>query len=152
MFNIKDKYFLGVIASILANIPINILDYIFYTLDINQYHMWQIAASAYFRIQDVNTVPALIVGAISDYSTAIIMGVAIVYLLSITGTDYFWAKGLSLGLTGWLFAFGIILRMKIGRIDPIDAGTNLFHVAEHMLLGILIAWIVTKYGQEALTE
>ncbi|ADL13053.1 hypothetical protein [Acetohalobium arabaticum] len=152
MFNIKDKYFSGIMTGILINIPINILDYIFYLLNINQYHMWQIAASAYFRIQDVDTVPALIVGAISDYSTAILLAITIVYLLSITGTDYFWAKGLSVGGIWWLFAFGVMLRIKIGRIDPIDAGTNLYHVSEHMLFGVLVAWIITKYGQEALAE
>lgn len=112
--------------------------------------MWHIAASAYFKISDVHTLPALITGAINDYFIASAMGVAIIYFLYLTGTDFFWIKGASIGGAWWLFAFGIVLRTKIGRIDPTDPGTNLYHITEHLLLGILIAWLITKYAKEVL--
>ena len=150
MIKSKDKYSFAILAAVIANIPINILDYIFYALDINQYHMWHIAASSYFKTQDTGTIPALITGAITDYSTASIIGIAIIYLLYFTGTEYFWLKGLSIGAGSWLFAFGFILRKHVSRIDPVDPGTNLYHIAEHYLLGFLIAWIITKYGSELL--
>ena len=152
MIKPKDKYSFAILAAILANIPINILDYIFYILDINQYHMWHIAASAYFKAKDTGTIPALITGAITDYSTASIFGLIIIYLLYFTGTEYYWLKGLSVGALSWLFSFGIILREHVSRIDPVDPGTNLYHVAEHYLLGLLIAWIIAKYGKELLTN
>ena len=150
MIKIKDKYTFSILASILANIPINILDYIFYYIGINKFHMWHIAASAYFKITEVDTIPALIIGAISDYSTAALMGILIMYLLFFTGTEYYWIKGISVGSAWWLFAFGVILRTKVGRIDPIDSGTNLYHIFEHLLLGALIAWIIKKYGKQLL--
>jgi len=152
MIKIKDKYSFGILASVLANIPINILDYFFYLIDINEYHMWQIAASAYFKVEATHTIPALITGAITDYSTAGIMGLSILYLLYFTGTEHFWLKGLSIGAIWWLFSFGVILRTKIGRIDPIDPGTNLYHIAEHFFLGFFIAWIINKYGKKVLEE
>ena len=152
MVKINDKYAFGIFASIIANIPINILDYFFYSIDINKYHMWHIAASAYFKVADTDTIPGLITGAFTDYFTASIMGVTIIYLLYFTGTEYFWLKGLSVGAGWWLFAFGVILRSKIGRIDPIDPGTNLYHIFEHVSLGILIAWIINKYGKRILKK
>lgn len=152
MIKPKDKYSFAIFAAVLANIPMNILDYIFYTLDINQYHMWHIAASSYFKVKDTGTIPALITGAITDYSAASIIGIAILCLLYFTGTDYFWLKGLSVGAGSWLFAFGIILRRHVSRIDPVDPGTNLYHITEHYLLGLLIACIIVKYGADLLTN
>lgn len=77
MITIKDRYSFGIISGALANILINLLDFIFYSIGINKYHMWQIAASAYFEIEDTQTIPALIIGAVSDYSTVALMGVVI---------------------------------------------------------------------------
>ncbi|MCK8823627.1 hypothetical protein [Fuchsiella alkaliacetigena] len=152
MIKIKDKFSFGMLASACANIPINILDYIFYSLDINKHHMWHIAASAYFKKADVKTIPALVTGAISDYSNAGMMGSVILYLLYFTDTEYSGLKGLSVGAAWWLLSFGVILRSKVSRIDPDDAGTNLYHLAEHLLLGFLIAKIIDKYGQEILKD
>ena len=152
MIKIKDKFTLGVLASACANIPINILDYIFYSVDINKHHMWHIAASTYFKKEDVKTIPALVTGAVSDYSKAGIMGSVILYLLYFTDTEYSGLKGLSVGALWWLFGFGVILRTKVSRIDPDDPGTNLYHLTEHLLLGFLIAKFIDKYGQELLRE
>ena len=152
MISINDRYSFGIISGIFANLLNNILDYIFYLIGINKYHMWQIAASAYLKIEDTKTIPALIIGAISDYSTAALMGVSIIYLLYFTGSENFWLKGMSIGGMWWLFAFGVILRAKIGRIDPIDIGTNLYHAAEHLLFGIIVAFIIVKYGKKLLQK
>ena len=152
MIKITDKYSFAVFASLIANIPINILDFIIYKLGINKYLMWHIAASAYFKKSDVHTIPALITGAATDYITAGLMGVPIFYLLYWTGKDYFWLKGISIGGFWWLTAFGVILRCKVARIDPVDASTNLYHLSEHILLGFLTALIIVKYGSDLLAS
>ena len=152
MLKIKDKYTFSIIASLIANIPINILDFIFYKLDFNNYLMWHIAASAYFKKADVHTLPALIIGGATDYFTAGLMGIPIFYLLYWTGSDYYWFKGISIGGFWWLTAFGVILRSQVARIDPVDASTNLYHISEHLLLGFLIAWLIVKYGSDLLVE
>lgn len=150
MIKIKDKYTFGIIAGVLANIPITILDYIFYLIGINKYQMWQIAASVY--LNNTNTIAALIIGIFTDFSVVSMMGIVVIYLLYFTGTEYYWLKGLSMGAVGWVFAFGVFLRTQIVRIDPVDAGTNFYHVVEHLLLGVLIAWISVKYGKRILEK
>lgn len=150
MTEIKDKFFLGAVAGVIVNIPLNILDYILYKLNISQYHIWHIAASVYFPKSQVITLPALIVGMLTHFILVAILGIAILYLLYYTGTDYYWAKGLAFSMIAWLFIFGIVLQMKISRINPVDFGTNLTHIGAHIIFGILVAWVIVTYGKEAL--
>ncbi|NLI93993.1 MAG: hypothetical protein GX434_17890 [Peptococcaceae bacterium] len=146
MIRIKDKVILGIAAGTLANIIVSVIDIIFYKLNVNKYIHFHIAASAYFLESDVHTLPALIVGIISDFTIAAFLGILIVYILFVTGTDYFYLKGLIVVLVFWLFIYGIILRLKIARIDPIDAGTNLVHLSTHIMLGLITSWFIKKHG------
>ena len=81
-----------------------------------------------------------------------ILGLTIVLLLSYTGTAYFWLKGISVGLFSWLLIYGVILRMEVGRIEPLDPATNLINLAEHLLLGGLISYFIMHYGRNYLSN
>ena len=152
IFPIKDKFFLGVFAAFIAELIDNSYDWIMYAFDMNKYHEWHIAASTYFPISKLHTIPALIVGCVADFTIAAILGVIIVYLLYWTGIDFYMIKGIGVTLCAWLIIFGAILRMKIGRIDPVDAGTNLEHLADHILLGILMSLTAVKFGKQLLNQ
>lgn len=149
---IKDKYTIAIIATLVANTIKNVVDYGFYLLNITEHAIYHIAASAYFSVEDTRTLPATIVGIFTDYAVAMILGLIIMYVLSYTSSDYFWIKGISVGLLSWLLVFGMMLRMKVGRIDPIDPGTNVVNLTEHLLLGVLIAFLIVKYGRESLVH
>ncbi len=146
-FKIKDKFFVGVLAGILANATENIFNYLGYYTGFSKYFIWHIAASAYFPITEVKTTPALIIGMFTDYTVAAGLGVITVYLLYLTGNDYYLFKGLLVSGFAWLFVFGVVLRTKIGRIDPTDSGTNLINLGGHILLGLLISIIIIKIGE-----
>lgn len=146
MIEIKDKYTLAIAATLIANTIKSIIDYSLYLFNITEHSIYHIAASAYFSVADTRTIPALIVGIFTDYAVAMILGLLIVYVLYYTSSDYFWLKGISVGLLSWLLVFGIILRIKVGRIDPVDPATNLVNLVEHLLLGALIAFFIVKYG------
>jgi hypothetical protein len=146
MIKIKDKLTLGIAAAIIANIIVSIIDLVCYKLNINQFNRFQIAASPYFQVPDVDTIPAIIVGIIADFSVAAFFGVIMVYILFYTGADFYYVKGLFVALIFWLILYGIVLRLNIARIDPVDPGTNLVHLAIHLILGLLTAWIITKHG------
>jgi len=146
MVKVKDKVALGTIAGILSNVIVTIIDIVFYKLDVIKFLHFHIAASVYFPISEVHTLPALIVGAIADFTLAAYLGVIIVYTLFYTGTDYSYVKGLGIVFAFWLFIYGIIERLNIARIDPTDPGTNLVHLAIHIILGLLTSWIIVKHG------
>lgn len=146
MIKVKDKITLGIIAGILSNIFVSIIDILCYKLNISQFIHIHIVASAYFPVSDIHTIPALIVGTISDFIIAAFFGVMIVYVLFFTGTDFLYVKGLFFVLVYWLMIYGLIRRLNIARIDPTDPGTNLVHLAIYILLGLLTSWLIAKHG------
>lgn len=145
---VKDKIVLGTLAGILSNVVVTIIDIVFYHLGVNQFVHFHIAASAFFPSSEVYNTSALIIGAVADFALAAFLGVVIAYTLYFTGSDYFYIKGIGVGLTFWLLIYGIVLRLKIARIDPIDSGTNLVHLTIHLILGFLSSWIIAKHGMQ----
>ena len=138
----NDIFTFGAIAGIIANIPVNIFDYILYRLQINKVFIWQISASAFVERKDIKTTLGLIIGAVNDYIMAGIKGVFVMYLLYFTGEEFYIFKGIAAGLFFWVAFFGTALRLKIARIDPVEPITNLTHLAWHVLMGGLIVVLI----------
>ncbi len=149
MILINDKFFLGFIAGFLGNIIENVFNYLAFTLHFSKHHIWHIAASAYFPIDKTKDYTAVIVGMYTDYIIGCSAGVLIVFLLYYTSTKYYVLKGIAITSFFWLFIFGIILRSKVGRIDPIDSGTNLTNMFGHIFLGIAISFFIIKLDKKA---
>ena len=145
MTTIKDKYSLGIIIGLTANIIRNIFNYIVYQLNFTQYLPRQIAAATFIPLAKIDSLIGIIIGFCADYGIAIFFSLSIVYLLDITGDDFAILKGLSIGLLYWLLLFGLLLRFGLSRINPSDLGTNLIFLFNHLLLGIIVAVMVVRY-------
>ena len=143
MTEIKNKFLLGAVAGIAANIIINILDYILYFFNFSEYLALHIAASIYFPIGELKTIEAVIFGLVLDYILAIILGIATVYFLHYTGTDLFIVKGIAIGTISTLLVDGLLLEVVEDTVDAFDPE----HLTHHLLLGVLIAWFCIKFGQ-----
>ena len=113
-----DKITLGVVSGLIGALLLGIIDYIMFVLDLEKWQLLNIAASAYFKVEDVGTIPALFVGGITHLANAGLLGVIICYVLYYTGIDFYWLKGIGVSLMFWLFAYGVILRANIGRMIP----------------------------------
>ncbi|WP_408956553.1 hypothetical protein [Natroniella sp. ANB-PHB2] len=150
MIYFKDKYSLGIIVSIFANFIRNIFTYICYYFNISQYLARQIAAATFLPQTKVNSFLGIIIGTFADYGVAISLGVIIIYLLYLTGTAYPLLKGISMGLLYWLLLFGMMLRFGLSEINPTDLNTNIVFLINHILLGVLIAWLANMYGKKIL--
>ncbi len=141
---ISDKVAIGAFSGIIATSALNIVDWIVVYFGLNKWHIWQIAGSVYFRIEDVDTIPALIIGAITHTSLIAFVGVIICYLLYYTGRDYYMLKGAGVLMLMFILIFGGVLRLHIARINPVDAGTNISHLIGHLSDGVIISWLVVK--------
>ena len=148
MFKIKDKVFLGFLSAVFATASLNIVDWISVWLKANKWHIWQIAGSLYFNTSDLHTIPALFLGAMAHTSIMAFAGVVICFLLYYTGRDFYLIKGFGVLMIRWIFLFGIILRLNIARIKPLDVGTNISHFVGHAAAGLLISYFITKLADE----
>jgi hypothetical protein len=113
-------------------------------LKANKFHIWQIAGSLYFGQENLKTLPALFIGAMTHTSIMALAGVIICFMLYYTGRDYYLIKGFGVLMMFWIFLFGIVLRLGIARIKPVDAGTNLAHFIGHASAGLIISYLIVK--------
>jgi len=100
----------------------------------------------YIEKKDLHTPAGLIIGAAADYIMGGVKGVVLAYLIYFTGWDFYLFKGIAVGLLFWLICFGLILRLNIAGIDPVEPGTNLTHLSWHILLGVTNALLILQLG------
>ncbi len=145
MFNIKDKVLLGALSGALVATAFNLLDYISITLKVNKWHIWQIASSLYFPKGDLNTVPALALGAITHTTLMAFAGIIICYVLYYTGRDFYLVKGILILLFFWIGLFGGVLSLGVTSLQqPLGISTNIAHIFGHFGASVIISYLIVK--------
>ena len=151
MFELNDKFYLGAVSGIIANIISNVFGWSLYLLDINKFTMWHISGSAFFPKKSFERITPLFIGAVGDYTMAALLGLFIVYLLYFTGLEHPFFKGLVATMFFWLTFYGMIVGTGITKINATTVGTNVTHFINHLILGIITPLIITRYGKQLLT-
>lgn len=146
MFNFKDKYSMGIVVGLIANTVRTAFNYLAYYFGVTKYIPFEIAAATFLPKFKINSFFGLIIGIFADYGVAAFFAITITYLLHYTGRDYMWLKGISISLLYWLLLFGMGLQFGLSRINPADIATNLTFLANHILLGIIVVWLLSKYN------
>lgn len=147
---IKDKLLLGLISGALATTILNCVDYLSLRLHINNWHIWQLAGSLFFRKEELTTIPALILGAFTHTTLTGLAGVIICYTLYYTGKTLYIVKGVAIFLLFWIILFGGILSLKITTItQPVGAQTNIAHLIGHLSDGILTSLLIVKLADKS---
>ena len=146
MFKIEDKITFGIFIGVLANIIRNIVGTFSYLIGIQDYYIWQFAASAYLTVEEAKSISGLIVGSFTDYMIAAFIGVMAVYLLLYVGFKNLILKGLFIGGVAWMFIFTIAVRTGISRIDPNSVWGSISFMFNHLLLGVLIVLFAKLFG------
>jgi len=110
-----------------------------------------VAASFFLAAKEVRTPAGRLVGFLSDYSTAIVVGVANIYLLTLSGKDHWLAKGLGAGSVFWTVMYGFLGSLgKNNPVYPVTAKTALSSCMGHTLFGILSNYVAVKLGDDSL--
>ena len=146
MPKIEDKFFLGFLTGVIAKTAMFIVDLIAFLLKLDDQFFWYIAASPFVALNEIKSPNGIIIGLISDYAVAISLGILVVYLLYYTGTDYFYLKGLTVGLIFWL-VYGFLLNINVIRIRPTSITASSINLLLHILIGIVSAKVAVIYGK-----
>lgn len=147
MQKITDKFFLGFVTGVIAKTVMFIVDLIAYLLKFDDQFFWYIAASPFVPLNQLTSPSAIVIGLISDYAVALSLGIIVVYLLHYTGTDYFYLKGLTVGLIYWLM-YGLLLNIQVIRIRPATTAASSINLLLHILIGIVSAKVAVTYGKK----
>jgi hypothetical protein len=110
----------------------------------------EISAGMFLTPQDVISRKGKLVGFVADNVVAVMLGVSTVYLLSVTGRDKAWLKGLASGEAMWASLYGVMATMGATRLNPVNANTALTELIAHSAFGMTTAAVAVKLGDPSL--
>lgn len=145
---IRDRIALGVFAGAAATVPQILLNALLVWAGLCKYYDYQVSASVYILRHLTHTASGLAFGAVTWTSIACALGVAIVYLLTWTGSAYWWLKGVAVSY-GIMFSliYGFFYAMEAPKITPWDLGTNWSILADNLLFGLVCSLLVVRWGR-----
>ena len=148
----ENKISLGIFSGILANTLANIFSLILYFTGIKEYFLWTLATSIFVSRDKINNLGAIILGIVADSIIAIWLGILLVYILYIIGTNRGYLKGLIYGGLWWIILYGGVTGLHISRLEINSIDSNLAYLAEHLIFGILLAWFNLKFGKKVFKD
>ncbi|HBE76311.1 MAG TPA: hypothetical protein DDW65_00790 [Firmicutes bacterium] len=146
---IKDKIVISSVAGILGTLCKDLPNYIYYKLGIIHYLYAQLAASAHLEPKNICSPLGYIIGFLADIATGGAIGIAAILFLDRFGIEYWWYKGLAIGITVWLFGLGVILNLgtvHLPSCEPLFRLTSLF---DHLIFGVVVVYIIGKWQKAA---
>ncbi|NLO89761.1 MAG: hypothetical protein GX088_05460 [Clostridia bacterium] len=148
---IRDRLILGLLSGIIANMGKNIASSCAEKKGLTQLSYVDAAAGFFLKKRDIKTFPGQLVGILADFSTAITIGIVNTYMLTNTGKDHWFLKGVGIGSIFWVTFYGFLGGLgKNQPVYPVAPRTALSSFLGHVLFGILSNFIVVKLGDESL--
>jgi hypothetical protein len=142
---IRDSIALGTVAGLLGNIPSLILNFISVQLGFSKTYSFQISGGIYLFRRFTMEPGGILLGLLVWIFTSAFLGVAIVYLLKLTGRDYWWLKGILVSnFLMFVGMYGVIYSLGGSRVVPWDIPTNLSVLMENTLFGITAAYLAIR--------
>lgn len=150
MPKIRDRLILGVISGLTGNVPKLGL------VELARRRGWAEvtgptkAAGMLVSRKRLSTAEGRVVGYIADGIIAALLGVASVYLLSVTGRDKAALKGAISGQVIWSALYGVLSTMGATTAHPTSPRTVLTEFVAHTAYGATTASVATLLGDPAL--
>jgi hypothetical protein len=146
----KDTLTIGTIAGIAGTIVLHLTSLLWESLGLVKINSLQISAAIFLDWSQVNTTVGFIVGAIVHLMIGASGGVLLAYFMRYAGKDYYPIKGLALAGFMLLGGMGLIIPI-IGIVPQMkkDGLTVLFHTIDFMAYGLVVSYIIARYGKFA---
>ncbi|OWZ84360.1 hypothetical protein [Natranaerobius trueperi] len=139
----------GPLVALIVSVPLNIVEYLGTIVGVNNYPIWDIAASIYFSQNNVFNMYGFIIGLVSHLTAVAVLGAGIEYVIYFTGREYYLFKGLIIGLVFYVVLFGILLHSGLFNIIPVTGVEYIFHLILHIIFGVLTTWLIVKFKRNS---
>jgi hypothetical protein len=142
---VKDKIVISSVAGMIASIFKNLPNFILYKLGIVHYIYVHLAASAHLEPDGIYIPLGYIIGSLADITTGGAIGVVTLLFLDRFGMNYWWYKGLIIGITVWLFGLGVILNLGTVHLVPCDPVFRFTSLFDHLVFGEVLVYIIYQW-------
>ena len=141
----EDPVMIGAIAGFIGTVVKEVLNGISVMFDWSGKLYWHMAASVFVLPHDVKKPGALLLGALGDFITGAFFGIAVVYVLRLTGRRFAYIKGLGVAWMVWLGLFGLVANLDIIRLTPVGIETGLSGFVTHTFFGLATVWAILRW-------
>jgi len=144
----SDRIVAAIFGGIIGSILQTALGYIFYLTGLAKTNHLLMAGNFFLNESALNTTAGYIVGLLADLVMGGFLAVVFVYLISITGKDYWLLK--ALGYTGFVWVLGAGLLDRAFNIVPVlqeHALTNLLMFVTNIVYSVSMAYFVVRWGR-----
>lgn len=146
---LKNKTMLGALAGLISGLIKDVIDLLFYFLKISNNLFGYLASGIFIKPKIAHSAIGIIIGYLADIVMDGFLGVIFVYFIKLTEPEYIIIKGTGFGLVLWIFILGIVGAIKITTVPAKNPLTVLVMFFTHALFGLIIGFIVKKYGKAA---
>ena len=115
---INDRIVLGIVSGLTGNMAKMVVMTFAKNINWSEITGREKAAGMLIPVHQAYSSKGKIVGHVADNVVAMILGVCTVYMLSITGRDKAWLKGLASGEAMWVGIYGVLSTMGATRTNP----------------------------------
>lgn len=151
MMKIKDRIMLGICAGFGGNIAKRAIMALACKRKWAEFDGPVKAAGILLPAHKVMTTRGRIIGNICDFTISGLIGMGLVYVLSVTGKDHTVAKGALVGETAWNVMYGALGgKSGISTVYPVSTKTLLSQCAAHISYGMTAAYLIKTFGEEGL--
>ncbi len=153
MFRIKDRIALGVMAGLCGNLVKTAIDEVSLRKKISQRSFRETASGVWVsNLREASNVKGQILGVLLDYGMGALGGIGTVCLLSKTGKDQLFIKGIISGVTLGSGITAILSASPQNKVKPKDAASNLSYLISHAAFGLVTSFVASKLGDTTLFE
>lgn len=150
MRKLNDRICLGLLIGLLANIPKTLNDEFWFRMGYNKRRFSHIVAGIFLPNHIAKSKKGIIFGIYLEYFISCLLGIPFVYMLTYTGKDKAWLKGLISGTLYFDILRGLLARVGIGKIYPKDLFTNVMMSISSSLWGITAGLLTSFLGNAEL--
>lgn len=143
----SDRLVVAFVAGIIGSILQTALSYILFLAGLAKTHYLLIAGEFLLNSSPLHTPLGYFVGFLADIIAGGVFAVIFVYILSITGKDYWLLKSIGFAGVLWLFSIGLIDRtFKLVPALYNDTSTNLALLASDLVYAVTVGFLVVKWA------
>ena len=146
MKKISDRFLLGVLSGLGANIPKLVIARTAKKLKLVEIDGPEKAAGMLVPPHSLILPAGKIVGYLADSVIAGMLGIVMVYLLSITGKDKAVWKGALAGQSMWVGLYGVLASFGATKVQPVSPTTVLSEFLAHTAYGAAAAALAVTLG------
>lgn len=142
-----DKMVAGGTAGMVSGLIVGLISTILYILDFCRISLVAIGGGIFMReMMAQKGFLWLLTSWAANLALSMALGIALVYLLVMTGEKFALLKGAMLGAVVWYLLIGIIAPLA-GYIPPVVRALEpIMMLAYHLLFGVLTAWWIVRWG------